>query len=99
MKYQINIDLKYYEDALFELSKSEEKYFDKSIELINKHELYELAFTLFSKNQNLLKTVFENYGRNLKTKKKFFEAGYAFLSNNNYPEALECFIVNLFSIK
>lgn len=93
MKYQINMDLKNYEDALIELSKAEEKHFDLSIDLINKYELYELAFTLFNKNSALLKTIFEHYGHYLRGKKKYFEAGYAFLSNKNYELALESFKV------
>ncbi len=96
MKYQINMDLKNYEDALFELSKSEEKYFDLSIDLINKYELYEFAFTLFNKNNSLLKSIFEHYGEYLRSKKKFFEAGYAFLANNNHQQAIESFKVNFF---
>lgn len=94
MRYQINMDLKNYEDALYELSKSDEKHFNLSIDLINKYELYELAFSLFNKNETLLKTIFEHYGNYLKGKKKYFEAGYAFLSNKNYEEALESFKVN-----
>jgi len=95
MKYTINIDLKNYEDALIELGKAENKFFDLSIELINKHEMYELAFTIFNKNDKLLKIIFENYGNYLKGKKKYFDAAYAFLSNKNYEEALECFKVFL----
>lgn len=93
MKYQINIDLKNYEDALTELAKGDEKYFEICLELINKHELYELAFSLFSSKQNLLNIIFENYGNFMKGKKRYFEAGYAYLANKNYPLAMECFKV------
>jgi len=93
MKYQINMDLKNYEDALYELSRAENKFFSLCLDLINKYELYEFSFSLFNKNEKLLNTIFENYGNYLKDKKKYFEAGYAYLANRNYAQAIECFKV------
>jgi elongator complex protein 1 len=58
MKYQVNIDLKNYEDALYELSLGEGKYFDKCVELITKYELYEQSFKLFS-DENYLKKLYK----------------------------------------
>lgn len=92
MKYQINMDLKNYEDALFEISK-DEKYIDTALDLIKKYELYELSFFLFKGKENILKEIFKLYGGYLHDKKKFFEAGYAFIKNDNYEKALESFKV------
>ena len=39
MKYQINMDQKYYSDALIEISKGGDKYFDKCLQLIKDHKL------------------------------------------------------------
>jgi hypothetical protein len=92
MKYQINMDLKNYEDALFEISK-DDKYIDIALDIIKKYELFELSFYLYAKNEALLKKIFYFYGENLHNKKKFFEAGYAFIKNENYEKALESFKV------
>ncbi len=92
MKYQINIDLKYYEDALYEISKGGEIHFDKSLELIKSHNLYEKAFDHFKENESLFSTVCYNYGEFLMNKKSYFDAGYAYLRGKNNQKALEAFI-------
>ena len=97
MKYQINMDLKDYEDALSEISK-DEKHIDIALDLIKKYELFELSFFLYTKNQEILENIFESYGDNLHEKKKYFEAGYAFIKNKNYEKALESFKVIIYLI-
>ena len=94
MKYQINIDLKFYGDALTELSKGGEKYFDKCVELINKHNLHEQAVTLFSKSEEkIYRAIYEQYGSYLKdVKKDILEAGWAYLKANKFAVSLKCFI-------
>lgn len=97
MKYQINMDLKNYEDALYEISK-EDKYIDIALDLINQYELYELGFFLYANNEKIMKNIYQCYGENLLNKKKFFDAGYSFLKSENYQKAFEAFRVkNFFS--
>jgi elongator complex protein 1 len=91
MKYQINIDLKSYEDALVEISKGRETYFDKSLELINKYELFEKAFPLFQDNEQLYSHIYMNYAKYLEGKKNYIDAGYAFLRAKNNEGALKNF--------
>jgi elongator complex protein 1 len=94
MKYNINYDLKSYDDALIELSKAGDKYFDKCLELINQFELYDLAFELFQNQDDLFIILNEEYGKYLTGKKKYLEAGYAFLRNGSKDqEALKSFTV------
>lgn len=93
MKYQVNIDLKNYEDALYELSLGEGKYFDKCVELITKYELYEQSFKLFS-DENSLKKLYKFYGDYLRnSKKNLGEAAWAYLrsGSENYENSLKCF--------
>lgn len=92
MRYQINFDLKDYDNALLELSKGEDKYFEKCLELITKYELYELALTLFHSNEPLFASVYEHYGNYLKGKKQYYEAGYAYLRSKKEENALKCFV-------
>jgi elongator complex protein 1 len=91
MRYQINMDLKSYEDALIEVSKGGEAYFDKSLELITKYELYEKAFPLFKDNEALYANVYMNYAKYLEGKKNYIEAGYAFLRAKNNEAAMKNF--------
>ena len=100
MKFQINYDLKYYEDALMELSKvlnflfqGQEIYFDKCLNIIEKHQLYEFSLKLFCKNSKIFSKVWEIYGVFLESQSKFYEAGYAYLESNEYEKSLKCFIV------
>jgi hypothetical protein len=92
MKYQVNMDLKNYDDALYELSQGEGKYFDKCVELINKYELYEQSFKLFSQ-ENLVKSLYKFYGDYLRKKDKA-EAAWAYLRSGkeNYEMSLKCFV-------
>lgn len=94
MRYQINIDLKNYEDALTQLSKAGDKYFETCLELINKHELYELAFSLFQSDEKLFSAINHAYGQYLVSKKRHFEAGYALLRSEHLKDALKCFTVS-----
>ena len=95
MKYQINIDLKYYEDALTELSKGGEKYFDKVIALINEHHLYDIALELY--NQPLYEKQYEKiydckgdyYYSVIKDIK---QAAFCYIRSKNYQQALKCYI-------
>ena len=95
MKYQINIDLKYYEDALTELSKGGEKYFDKVVELINEHHLYDIALELY--NQPLYEKQYEKiydckgnyYYNNVKDTK---QAACCYIRSKNYQQALKCYV-------
>jgi elongator complex protein 1 len=91
MKFQINMDLKSYEDALVEISKGGETYFDKCLELITKYDLYEKAFGLFKDNEQLFANVYSQYAKYLEGKKNYIEAGYAFIRAKNFEGALKNF--------
>lgn len=94
MKFQINYDLKFYEDALSELSKGQEKYFDKCLQVVEKHQLYEFSLKLFCKNENCFLKIWKTYANYLEAQTKFYEAGYAYLESNDYEASLKCFKVN-----
>ena len=95
MKYQINIDLKYYEDALIELSKGGEKYFDKVINIVNEYHLYDIALELY--NQPLYEKQYEMiydckgnyYYNNIKDIK---QAVVCYIRSKNYQQALKCYV-------
>ncbi len=93
MKFQINYDLKYYEEALSELGTGQEKYFEKCLQVIEKHQLYEYSLKLFCKNENCFYKIWQIYASYLESQAKFYEAGYAYLESNDFDKSLQCFTV------
>ena len=93
MKYQINLDLKNYTDALIEISKGGEKFFDKCVELIEKYELYDLALKLFNKPEfnNLFIKINELKGDFYYNKKNLEKSCLCYLNSNNFEKAFNCY--------
>ena len=93
MKYQINLDLKNYTDALIEISKGGEKFFDKCVELIEKYDLYDLALKLFNKPEfnNLFIKINELKGDFYYNKKNYEKSCLCYLNSNNFEKSFECY--------
>lgn len=101
MKFNINYDLKFYEDAIFELSQvrkqiiqAQDKYFDQCLAVIEKHQLHEQSLKLFCKYENCFKKIWLSYGKLLESQSKLYEAGYAYLNSDHNEKAFECFRKN-----
>lgn len=93
MKYQINCDLKNFPDALAEAAKAGEKYFDKCVELVKKHELYDFALKLFNKPEfnHLFRKINELKGDFYYNKKNLEKAALCYLTSNNLQKAFDCY--------
>ena len=94
MKYQINMDQKYYSDALIEISKGGDKYFDKCLQLIKDHELFELGLSLFNQpiNEQLYMKIYDAKGDSYLKDKKYSQASFCYLRSRNYLKAFKCYI-------
>ena len=94
MKYQINIDQKFYSDALIELSKGGEKYFDKCMELIKQNKLYDLGLSLFNQpiNELLYSQIYEATGDYYENEKNYNNAAMCYIRSKNYAKALKCYL-------
>ena len=94
MKYQINMDQKYYSDALIEISKGGEKYFDKCLQLIKEHELFELGLSLFNQpiNEQLYMKIYDAKGDSYFKVKQYSQASVCYLRSRNYQKAFKCYI-------
>ena len=94
MKYQINMDQKYYNDALIELSKGGDKYFDKCLDLIIKHNLFILGLSLFNQpiHEALYMKIYDAKGDYFFKEKNFMQASTCYMRCHNYPKALQCYI-------
>ena len=91
MKYQINLDLKNYKDALIEISKGGEKYFDKCVELIEKYELYDLGLKLFKDFDDLFIKINELKGDFYYNKKNLEKCALCYLNSHNFEKAFNCY--------
>lgn len=93
MKYQINFDLKNFHDALVELAKAGQKYFDKCVELIEKYELHDLALKLFNKPEfnDLFLKINELKGDFYFNKKNLEKSALCYLNSNNFQKAFDCY--------
>ena len=95
MKYQINIDQKFYSDALIELSKGGDKYFDKCMELIKQNKLYDLGLSLFNQpiNELLYSQIYEAKGDYYyENEKNYNNAALCYIRSKNYEKALKCYL-------
>ena len=99
MKYQINIDQKNYIGALKELSKGGDKYFDKALELIKEHNLYDEALSLYNSplNEIFYAKIYENKGDYLSNlpnndkRKNNNLAAMCYFRSRNYKKAFKLF--------
>lgn len=91
MKYTINFDLKCYNQAIIELSKGGEKYFDLVCDTITKKEMFEICKEIYSEYPELKKKICSICAENLIKKSKFKEASNYALSGNNNTLTIYCF--------
>ena len=94
MKYQINLDQKFYSDALIELSKGGDKYFNKCLELIKNNKLFDLGLSLFNQpiNEILYSQIYEAKGDYYESEKNYLKASICFVRSRNYNKAIKCYL-------
>lgn len=88
MKFRIQNDLNQYEQALEEVAKADEKYFDEALAVIKKQRLYRQALRLFAdkpKLQSQIKVEFADY---LHQRKYYEEAGLIYKHAEEYEKAI-----------
>jgi elongator complex protein 1 len=93
MKYKINMDLKRYERAIFELSKGNNEQIERAVILAKQHHLYHYSLKLFQQNQEVVLKIKEALGEYLMGQKSYEMAGLIFESCNQSEKAFQAFKV------
>ncbi|EGR32772.1 inhibitor of kappa light polypeptide gene enhancer in b- kinase complex-associated protein, putative [Ichthyophthirius multifiliis] len=88
-KYTINMDLKRYDKAVLELSLGNEKQKEIALQLIKKHNLFNVGLKAFNKDNQLLKTIKILMGDFLFQKKEFQQALLSYESVGAFQQALQ----------
>ena len=100
MKYQINMDQKNFIGALKELSKGGEKYFDDALKLINEHNLYDEALSLYNTPlyEMFYAKIYENKGDYISSlpnndkNKNMNLAAMCYFRSRNYLKSFKIFL-------
>ena len=91
MKYTINYDLKNFSNAVIELSKGGDKYFDLVKQTVEKYEMYDICKELYFEFPELKKKILNISAQQLFNKSRFQEASIFAVASENHSLAFSCF--------
>jgi hypothetical protein len=91
MKYKVNMDLKRYDKAVYELKKGSPEQIERAIQLIKDHNLYHFGLKEFAGNAEICLKIKAALGEYLYSKKNYPLASLTLESCGCYEKALEAY--------